>query len=126
LANASTSVASGTVSGHWTLAGSPYLIQGSIYIPQDSTLLIDPGVTVNFQTSFTPYLLVQGQLLAMGAIGDSIYFTAADTTHGFHGIRFMNAALNGVADTQTTLLQHKIWQRTRRYIYDSKWRRTIV
>ena len=64
----STPVSSGTVSGHWTLAGSPYLIQGSIYIPQDSILLIDPGVTVNFQTSFTPYLLVQGQLLAMGAV----------------------------------------------------------
>lgn len=86
--SASTIIIGPTASGHWTLAGSPYLIQNSVYIPNDSTLIIDPGVTVNFQTAFTPYIHVLGRLLAIGTLTDSIYFTATDTTDGSHGIRF--------------------------------------
>ncbi len=85
---ASTIINGPTVSGHWTLAGSPYLIQNSVYIPNDSTLTIDPGVTVNFQTSLTPYIHVLGRLIAIGTPTDTIYFTATDTTDGSHGIRF--------------------------------------
>ena len=33
-----TPISGGNVSGTWTLAGSPYLIQGAIMIPNDSTL----------------------------------------------------------------------------------------
>ncbi|HTB32704.1 MAG TPA: right-handed parallel beta-helix repeat-containing protein [Bacteroidia bacterium] len=86
--SAQTTILGPTVSGHWTLAGSPYNIQNSVYIPNDSTLTIDPGVTVDFQTSFTPYMHVLGRLLAVGTPSDTIYFTATDTTNGFHGIKF--------------------------------------
>ena len=97
IANSQTTITGPSVSGHWTLAGSPYNVQNSIFIPSGSTLTIDPGVTVNFQTSFTPYLLVQGQLIAVGNATDTIYFTATDTTNGFHGIRFVD--LNPINDT---------------------------
>lgn len=83
---AQTTIPGPTVSGEWTLAGSPYLIQASIMIPTDSTLTIDPGVTVSFQTRVM--LLVQGRLLAVGTAADTIYFTTSDTTNGFKGIRF--------------------------------------
>ena len=56
--NAQTSIPGGNVSGFWALAGSPYYIQGSIVIPNDSTLTIEPGVTVNFQgTSAQIYII---------------------------------------------------------------------
>ncbi|OGP66167.1 MAG: hypothetical protein A2169_14035, partial [Deltaproteobacteria bacterium RBG_13_47_9] len=41
-----TSIAAGNVSGTWTLANSPYHINGEITIPNDSTLTIEPGVEV--------------------------------------------------------------------------------
>ncbi|MFH1320098.1 MAG: YCF48-related protein [Bacteroidota bacterium] len=89
--NASTTIAqtvvpAGSVSGTWTIAGSPYLIQGSIQIPDGSTLTIQPGVTVNFQGHYK--FNVQGRLLAIGTITDTITFTAANTTDGWKGIRY--------------------------------------
>jgi len=36
----------GIQSGHWTLSGSPYIVQGAIEVPDGETLIIDPGVTV--------------------------------------------------------------------------------
>ena len=85
---AQTSVPAGAVKGLWTLSGSPYLIQGNILIVKDSTLIIEPGVTVEFQGYYK--LNVQGRLLAIGATADTITFTAANTTNGWKGIRFDN------------------------------------
>ncbi len=90
--NAQTNVAGGNISGNWTLAGSPYYIQGSIRIPNDSTLTIEPGVKIFFQVS-TYKLLVVGRLLAIGTITDTITFTATDTTNGWRGIRFDNTPI---------------------------------
>lgn len=88
ISSAQTIIPAGNVSGTWTLAGSPYLIQGSIMIPNDSTLTIEPGSTVNFQGTYKLY--VQGRLLAIGTITDTITFTATNTTNGWRGIRFDN------------------------------------
>ena len=74
--------------GTWARSGSPYLIQGSIFIPQDSTLIIEPGVTLIFNGTYK--LLVKGQLLAIGTLTDSIRFTATDTQTGWRGVRFDN------------------------------------
>ncbi|NTW31659.1 MAG: T9SS type A sorting domain-containing protein [Bacteroidetes bacterium] len=83
-----TDIPVGYVSGTWTLAGSPYNVQGSIQIPNDSTLTIQPGVNVIFQGAYK--LNVQGRLLAIGTIADTITFTAINTTEGWRGIRFDN------------------------------------
>lgn len=79
----------GDVSGNWTLAGSPYLIEGTITIPPGDTLTINPGVEVIFQGHFK--LIVNGVLEANGAESDSILFSAADASVGWNGIRFMDA-----------------------------------
>ena len=86
--NAQTPVPGGNVSGTWALTGSPYLIQGAIMIPNDSTLTIEPGVTVNFQGTYKLY--VQGRIIAIGTATDTIIFTVANTTNGWRGIRFDN------------------------------------
>ena len=85
-AHAQTTVPGGNVSGTWTLAGSPYLVQGSVMVPGNQTLTIEPGVKVVFQGTFK--LLVIGRLLAIGTATDSITFTAADTAAGWRSIRF--------------------------------------
>ncbi|MBI5540618.1 MAG: right-handed parallel beta-helix repeat-containing protein [Bacteroidia bacterium] len=85
---AQTIIPGGNISGTWTLVGSPYLIQGSIQVPNDSTLSIEPGVTINFQGTYK--LFVQGRIIAIGTSTDTIIFTAANTANGWRGIRFDN------------------------------------
>src|ERR1041385_3626991 len=83
-----TTIPAGNVYGIWTLAGSPYLVQGSIQIPNDSTLIIQSGVRVEFQGTYK--LNVLGRLIAIGTVTDTIIFTPANTTNGWRGIRFDN------------------------------------
>jgi hypothetical protein len=85
---AETNIPAGTVSGTWTTAHSPYLVDGEITIPDSETLTIEPGVQVIFQGHYK--FNVQGQLLAVGTQEDTITFTAADTKTGWHGIRFID------------------------------------
>jgi len=87
--SAQTVIPAGPVSGTWTLEGSPYLIEGEITIEENTTLVIDPGVVVNFQGYYK--LAVNGWLLAEGTEDNSITFTAADANEGWHGIRFTDA-----------------------------------
>lgn len=86
---AETVIPGGNVSGTWTAAGSPYLIQGSITIPTDSTLNIEPAVEVNFQGIYS--LTVNGLLEAVGTETDSIHFIPADTASFWRGIHFSDA-----------------------------------
>lgn len=81
-----TTIIGGSISGTWTKSGSPYNITGHIQIDSNSTLLIEPGVIINFQGQYK--IKVQGRLLAMGKNNDLIVFTAANTTTGWKGIRF--------------------------------------
>ncbi|MEO5893136.1 MAG: PKD domain-containing protein [Ferruginibacter sp.] len=83
-----TIVPGGTISGTWTAAGSPYVVQGNLLISNGAVLNIGPGVTVNFQGNYK--LLVSGRIAAVGTVTDSIRFTAANTTAGWQGIRFEN------------------------------------
>ena len=86
---ADTIIPAGSVYGTWDILGSPYLVEGEIYIPSDSTLIIEPGVDVIFQGHYK--FIVNGRLEAIGTESDSILFTAADTSIGWHSIRFTNA-----------------------------------
>jgi hypothetical protein len=70
---AQTTIPGGNVSGTWKTEGSPYLITGNIIIPQDSTLIIEPGVSVVFQ-EFRKFT-IDGTIKANGTENDSIYFT---------------------------------------------------
>jgi parallel beta-helix repeat protein len=83
-----TNITGGDVSGTWLTAGSPYYIQGEITIPNSETLTIEPGINIIFLGHYK--FNVQGRLLAIGTLQDSIYFTAENTNEGWHGIRFNN------------------------------------
>ena len=71
-----TNVSAGNVSGKWTKAKSPYLVNGNIAVPANEKLTIDPGVEVRFSGSYS--LSVQGCLNVTGVEGDSIRFTVTD------------------------------------------------
>jgi len=77
---------SGPVSGTWSPSGSPYNVIGQVWIPAGQELVIEPGVQVIFQGWYK--FLIYGRLQAIGTEADSILFTAADTSHGWHGLRF--------------------------------------
>jgi len=77
------------VSGIWTPAGSPYLVQASIMIPGDSTLMIQPGVRIEFKGHYK--FVVLGRLLALGTNADPVRFTATDISTGWYGLRFDNS-----------------------------------
>jgi len=84
-----TSIPAGTVSGNWTLAGSPYNVMGDITIPNDSTLTIDLGVLVEFMGNYS--MKVQGRLLAIGSVTDTIIFTIPTDSIGsftWMGVQF--------------------------------------
>jgi hypothetical protein len=85
---ADTSIPAGEVSGTWILVNSPYLVNGEITVPDSAALTIEPGVQVIFQGHYK--FNVQGRLLAIGTVTDSITFTAANTNIGWHGIRFVS------------------------------------
>ncbi len=58
---------------NWTKAGSPYNITGNLLVNSGVTLTVDPGVIVNFSSS--KKLTIDGIILAIGSISDSITFT---------------------------------------------------
>jgi hypothetical protein len=79
---------SGNVSGVWTPAGSPYMIVGDTYVPADSALLIEAGVSVQFTGEFV--LAVSGNIQAIGAEQDSIEFRPVDTGMYTKGLHILN------------------------------------
>lgn len=95
--SAQTSVSGGIYQNTtWTLAGSPYLVTGSIVVFPNRTLTIEPGVEVivsadySFNTGNYLYLEVRGSLIANGTINAPIVITSSDTSLGFYnweGIR---------------------------------------
>lgn len=106
---AQTNIPGGEIYGTWDVAGSPYLVNETVTVPNDSTLIIEPGVVVEFQGYYA--IQVQGRLLAVGTASDSILFTVNDTTGfsqadtslgGWNGIRFTDTPL----DNDTSKIIH--------------------
>lgn len=91
----------GPVGGEWTVSGSPYLVTGDIIVPVDSILIIDPGVNIIFNEYCG--LTITGRLFAQGSAGDSITFTASDTTLGWDALTFYN---HGQVYPDTSLLHY--------------------
>ncbi|RLD37126.1 MAG: hypothetical protein DRI89_15505 [Bacteroidetes bacterium] len=86
--NAQTIVTAGAVEGTWTLNQSPYEVQGAIYVDDNTTLTIEAGVVVQFNT--TELFEINGRLIAEGTAQDSIVFTNYDPLIRWGGIGWKN------------------------------------
>ncbi|MNU27512.1 hypothetical protein D3C71_159060 [compost metagenome] len=75
---AATQITTATVSGNWTLEGSPYYIHNDISVSYNNLLTIHPGVQVVFMGNYQ--IIVQGKLSAVGTPEQKITFRANDTT----------------------------------------------
>ena len=80
---------SGTQTGRWLAANSPYLVTGEITVPAGDTLHIEPGVEVLFQGNYR--FRIAGRLFAAGTETDSIYFAPDSGVSGWGGLRFVDA-----------------------------------
>jgi hypothetical protein len=80
---------SGDQWGTWTRDNSPYNVVGEIRVPPESTLIIEPGIVVNFQGHYKFIVDSTALLRSIGTYNDSICFTTDDTATGWHGIRFL-------------------------------------
>ncbi len=96
ISNSQTIIPEGNVAGIWNSNDSPYLIEGDITLPADSSLIIEPGVDVIFQGHY--HFRIYGSLNAESTREDSINFTINDTagfaqpdnyTSGWGGIQFI-------------------------------------
>ncbi len=88
VARSQTTISDGQkVTGKWTKAKSPYIINGEAIIPAGTTLTIEPGVEVKLKTgtknTYTMrkefdlgFLRVNGTLIAEGTTSEKILFTA--------------------------------------------------
>lgn len=94
MAQADTIIPGGSISGTWTVQGSPYYINGHTYIAQGATLTIQPGVLVIFNPGHFE-INIYGVLNALGTVQDSIIFTATDTVEGWQGLKFYEASSTG-------------------------------
>jgi hypothetical protein len=75
-----------SIFGTLTKSASPYYVKGNIYVPKDSTLIIEPGVQIRFDGKFQ--LSVYGNIRAIGVEGDTIRFYPLDTNNRWKGIRY--------------------------------------
>lgn len=106
---AQTQITSPTVSGTWTLSGSPYIINNAITINNGTSLTIQAGVVVRFKSGTK--LIVNGSLFAIGTSSQYINFQADDTigwsnentpNGGWSGIHFMQWTGSGVDNSALT------------------------
>ncbi len=86
----------GEVSGIWDIEGSPFILIENTIVPVNEELIIEPGVSVLYDSSFN--FEVNGRLLAEGAEEDSIYFMSRweEEERKGRGIRIINADDNSV------------------------------
>ncbi len=91
-----TTYVSGTQTGTWDLGGSPYVVTGTVTVPEGSGLTINSGVIVKFATNTS--LIIYGVLTAVGTPDGTITFTsnaATPTAGDWNGIKFSGSQSKG-------------------------------
>lgn len=72
-----THIRDGEVSGEWNKTGSPYIIDGHIFVPVGKVLNIRPGTVIRFSGPFN--IQVRGSIFARGEEKSPIEFGSVDT-----------------------------------------------
>ena len=92
---------SGVLSGdrlHWTKINSPYMVTGDVLVPEGETLIIDPGVDVQFDGAW--FIQIEGSIQAVGTESERIKFYGIDEgVDTWEGIQI-------IGDDSTSVLDH--------------------
>ena len=75
---------SGSISGTFTAANSPYVVSGDIYVDEDDSLTIEAGVVFEFFGNYD--MDIDGYMYAVGSDHDSIYFRPFDMSNPTRGM----------------------------------------
>ena len=83
----------GEVSGTWSGARSPYyFVSGDIEVPENSQLVIEPGVKVMFVGPYGMTIGKNARLIAEGDENRPIEFTTLNKDVGWGGLRFLDSS----------------------------------
>ncbi|HOD54021.1 MAG TPA: FlgD immunoglobulin-like domain containing protein, partial [Candidatus Cloacimonadota bacterium] len=89
-----TNIPAGAVSGTWTLAGSPYIVQGDIFVNANTNLSINEGVQVQFNRNTS--LTVNGNIQINGNVFNRVRLIASSSTYGWKGLVINSATGNNI------------------------------
>lgn len=92
---------SGSISANttWTKANSPYIVNGNLSVDSAVTLTIEPGVVVKVDSGC--YFRVDGKLVAIGTIADTIKFTSNKSLPAIKSWPGIAFSAKGKNDTST-------------------------
>jgi hypothetical protein len=91
-----TDISAGNVSGIWTAASSPYVVNGNITIQANESLIIEPGAQILFSGNYA--LRVKGNLHCVGNENDSITFGPS-----LAGVRWNGIKMDSVSAASDTI-----------------------
>ncbi len=83
-----TMLSGGDMAGTIKKSGSPYRVTGDIRVPKDSTLIIEEGVYLDFDSA--KVVRIDGCLKAMGTESNPITMTCSDSLLGWLGLMFVD------------------------------------
>ncbi len=92
VAPAETHIPGGDVYGRWEMSGSPYYVDSTVNIPNDSTLIIEHGCTIILAGEVQFDIKRNAVLKAIGTATDSIIFTNQDSSILWKGLNFRASA----------------------------------
>jgi hypothetical protein len=91
-----TDISAGNISGIWTAASSPYVVNGNITIQANESLIIEPGAQILFSGNYA--LRVKGNLQCVGNENDSITFGPS-----LAGVRWNGIKMDSVSASSDTI-----------------------
>lgn len=105
------------VSGNWTLANSPYIIEGRAIVASGQSLIIEPGVEVRLRSSASPsnswfeyesgnvgVIRVKGEIIANGTAAQPILFTRNNT--GYWGTILIDATASSTCSLSNCIIEY--------------------
>jgi len=98
---------SGEVSGVWKTECSPYIIDGSVTVPDGENLTIEPGVKVLYNTPGA--FNVNGSLNAVGTKEQRVEFGALNDGGHWNGIRLINNLSTHFENCRVTNVLNTTW-----------------
>ena len=95
---------SGTVAANTTWNADTVVLSGDVVVNNSVTLTVAAGTRVEAAGQYQ--IVINGRIVASGAAGDSIVFTAQDTVAGWRGFTLNSATTNDTTRFSLCVIEH--------------------